>query len=120
MAPAPPTVEEGLTAARGWAEEHGHLLAPGLNATYQGYKVGIWLKNHRAAIRRAQELEQRRAEGLPVESAAGAMSAGAARAAEDRPAWCPAWPVECGSAASTSSGSHLEEAGGTLPTEPGE
>ncbi|MFE6098125.1 helicase associated domain-containing protein [Streptomyces massasporeus] len=31
--------EEGLAAARGWAAEAGHLLAP-LDATFQGYKVG--------------------------------------------------------------------------------
>lgn len=29
--------EEGLTAARGWAAEHGHPLAP-LDATHQGYR----------------------------------------------------------------------------------
>jgi hypothetical protein len=65
--------EEGLSAARGWAAEHGHLLAP-LDATYQGYRVGIFLKNARAAARKAQEIDQRRAEGLPVESSAGALS----------------------------------------------
>ncbi|MFE0685791.1 helicase associated domain-containing protein [Streptomyces sp. NPDC058961] len=32
--------EEGLTAARGWAAENGHLLAP-LDATFQGKAVGI-------------------------------------------------------------------------------
>lgn len=58
---------EGLAAARGWAAEHGHLLAP-LDAAYQGAAVGIWLKNARAAARKAQEIEQRRAEGPPVES----------------------------------------------------
>ncbi|MFE5398627.1 helicase associated domain-containing protein [Streptomyces sp. NPDC056568] len=31
--------EEGLAAARGWADEHGHLLAP-LDATFQGHRVG--------------------------------------------------------------------------------
>ncbi|MGW7824813.1 helicase associated domain-containing protein [Streptomyces puniciscabiei] len=36
--------EEGLAAARGWAQDNGHLLAP-LDATFQGYKVGIWMKN---------------------------------------------------------------------------
>ncbi|MFD6174833.1 helicase associated domain-containing protein [Streptomyces coeruleorubidus] len=46
--------EEGLAAARGWAAETGHLLAP-LDATYQGYRVGIFLKNARAAARRAAE-----------------------------------------------------------------
>ncbi|MFE2267129.1 helicase associated domain-containing protein [Streptomyces griseosporeus] len=33
------TWEEGLVAARGWAEEQGHLLAP-LDATHQGCQVG--------------------------------------------------------------------------------
>ncbi|MFE0845873.1 hypothetical protein [Streptomyces rochei] len=63
----------GLSAAREWAAEHGPLLAP-LDATFQGYRVGIFLKNARAAPRKAQEMEQQRAEGLPVESSAGALS----------------------------------------------
>ncbi len=85
--------EEGLAAARGWAAEHGHLLAP-LDATYQGYRVGIWLKNQRAAARKAQEVEQRRAEGLPVQSAAGALAEVRREQLEDiDPSWCPAWPV---------------------------
>ncbi|MGV9761667.1 Helicase associated domain protein [Streptomyces tricolor] len=111
--------EEGLAAARGWAETNGHLLAP-LDATYQGYKVGIWLKNARAAARRAQELEQRQAEGLPVESWSGALSQERREQLEDiDPSWCPAWPVEwqrCFHLVRL----HLEEASGTLPTEPGE
>ncbi|MFF5945769.1 Helicase associated domain protein, partial [Streptomyces althioticus] len=65
--------EEGLAAARGWAAEAGHLLAP-LDATFQGYRVGVWLKNARAAARKAAEVEQRRAQGLPVGSSAGALS----------------------------------------------
>lgn len=110
--------EEGLAAARGWAEEHGHLLAP-LDATFQGYKVGIWLKNARAAARKAQEIEQRRAEGLPVESSAGAMSAERREQLEDiDPSWCPSWPVEWQRAFHLTR-MHLE-AGGELPTEPGD
>ncbi|MET9648600.1 DEAD/DEAH box helicase [Streptomyces syringium] len=110
--------EEGLSAARGWAETNGHLLAP-LNATHQGYKVGTWLKNARAAARRAWELEQRQAEGLPVESWAGALSAERREQLEDiDPSWCPAWPVEWQRAFHLAR-LHLEEADGTLPTEPG-
>ncbi|WP_419249467.1 hypothetical protein [Streptomyces longwoodensis] len=45
-----------------------------MDATFQGAKVGIFLKNARAAARKAAEIEQRRAEGLPVESWAGALS----------------------------------------------
>ncbi|MFJ3161404.1 DEAD/DEAH box helicase [Streptomyces kanasensis] len=109
--------EEGLAAARGWAAEHGHLLAP-LDATYQGYRVGIWLKNARAAARKAAEIEQRQAEGLPVESWAGALSAERREQLEDiDPSWCPAWPVEWQRAF------HLVrlhlDAGGALPMEPG-
>ncbi|MEU9523285.1 Helicase associated domain protein [Streptomyces sp. NPDC048224] len=85
--------EEGLSAARGWAAEHGHLLAP-LDATFQGYRVGIFLKNARAAARKAQEIEQRRAEGLPVQSAAGALSDERREQLEEIDAsWCPSWPV---------------------------
>ncbi|MEV0529954.1 Helicase associated domain protein [Streptomyces sp. NPDC050439] len=110
--------EEGLSAARGWAAEHGHLLAP-LDATYQGSKVGIFLKNARAAARKAAENERRRAEGLPVETSAGALSDERREQLEDIDAsWCPSWPVtwqRC---------FHLVrmylDAGETLPTEAGE
>ncbi|MFF3742452.1 Helicase associated domain protein [Streptomyces sp. NPDC002566] len=109
--------EEGLAAARGWAAEHGHLLAP-LDATYQGYRVGTWLKNARAAARKAQQIEQRRAQGLPVQSAAGALSEERREQLENiDPSWCPAWPIEwqrCFHLVRQ----HLEE-GGALPTEPG-
>ncbi|MFE9558755.1 helicase associated domain-containing protein [Streptomyces sp. NPDC006692] len=85
--------EEGLTAARGWASEHGRLLAP-LDATCQGAPVGIWLKNARAAARKAAENERRRAEGLPVQSSAGALSETRREQLEEIDAsWCPSWPV---------------------------
>jgi hypothetical protein len=110
--------EEGLAAARGWAAEAGHLLAP-TDATYKGYRVGIWLKNARAAARKAQELEHRRAEGLPVQSSAGALSEERREQLEDiDPSWCPAWPVEWQRAFHLTR-QHLE-AGGALPTSPGD
>ncbi|MER6075357.1 Helicase associated domain protein [Streptomyces sp. NPDC001817] len=110
--------EEGLAAARGWAAQNGHLLAP-LDATHQGYKVGIWLKNQRAAARKAAEIEQRRAEGVPVGSSAGALSQERREQLDDiDPSWCPAWPVEWQRAF------HLVrlhlEAGGELPMSPGD
>ncbi|MFJ9250361.1 Helicase associated domain protein [Streptomyces sp. NPDC101776] len=109
--------EEGLSAARGWAEENGHLLAP-LDATFQGAKVGIWLKNARAATRKAIEIEQRRAEGLPVGSLAGALSDERREQLEDIDAsWCPTWPVEWQRAFHLTR-QHLD-GGGVLPTEPG-
>ncbi|MFV0137896.1 Helicase associated domain protein [Streptomyces sp. HMX87] len=110
--------EEGLAAARGWAAEHGHLLAP-LDAVHRGHKVGIWLKNARAAARRAQENERRRAEGRPGRPTAGALSQERREQLEDiDPAWCPAWPVEWQRCFHLTR-LHLE-AGGTLPTAPGE
>ncbi|MGW4551957.1 Helicase associated domain protein [Streptomyces violaceorubidus] len=110
--------EEGLSAARGWAAEHGHLLAP-LDAAFQGYRVGIFLKNARAAARKAQEIEQQRAEGLPVQSSAGALSDERREQLEDiDPSWCPSWPVEWQRCF------HLVrlrlDAGHPLPTEPGD
>ncbi|RVU16260.1 DEAD/DEAH box helicase [Streptomyces antnestii] len=108
--------EEGLTAARGWAAEHGHLLAP-LDATHQGYRVGIWLKNQRAAARKAAQSEQRRAQGLPVESSAGALSQERREQLEEiDPSWCPTWPVEWQRAFHLTR-QHLET-GGELPTQP--
>ncbi|MFJ4585182.1 DEAD/DEAH box helicase [Streptomyces echinatus] len=109
--------EEGLAAARGWAAENGHLAAP-TDATYKGYRVGIWLKNARAAARKAAEIEQRRAEGLPVQSAAGALSEERREQLEDiDPSWCPPWPVEWQRAFHLLR-QHLQ-ADGELPTEPG-
>ncbi|MFF0510233.1 helicase associated domain-containing protein [Streptomyces sp. NPDC004250] len=110
--------EEGLVASRGWAAEHGHLLAP-LDASFQGYRVGIWLKSARAAARKAQEIEQRRAEGLPVDSSAGALSEARREQLEDiDPSWWPTWPVEWQRAF------HLVrlhlDAGDPLPTSPGD
>ncbi|MEU9587098.1 DEAD/DEAH box helicase [Streptomyces werraensis] len=110
--------EEGLAVARGWAEENGHLLAP-TDATYQGYRVGIWLKNQRAAARKAAEIEQRRAEGLPAQSSAGALSQTRREQLEDiDPSWCPAWSVEWQRCFHLTR-MHLQ-AGHPLPMTPGE
>ncbi|WP_435866239.1 helicase associated domain-containing protein [Streptomyces xinghaiensis] len=110
--------EEGLAAVRGWAAEHGHALAS-LDATYQGAKVEIFLKNARAAARKAVEIEQRRAEGLPVESSAGTLLEERREQLDEiDPSWCPTWPVEWQRAFHLTR-LHLEE-GGALPTEPGD
>lgn len=103
--------EEGLAAARGWAGEHGHLLAPH-DAVHQGFKVGIWLKNQRAAARRPAE--------DPVAGAApGALSEERREQLEEiDPAWCPAWPVEWQRRFHLTR-LHLAE-GGRLPGAPGE
>ncbi|GGT45269.1 hypothetical protein GCM10010254_75260 [Streptomyces chromofuscus] len=68
--------------------------------------------------RKAAEIEQRRAEGLPVQSAAGALSEERREQLDEiDPAWCPAWPVEwqrCFHLVRL-----LLEEGGELPTAPG-
>ncbi|MGW8985060.1 Helicase associated domain protein [Streptomyces parvus] len=110
--------EEGLAAARGWAAANGHLLAP-LDATFQGAAVGIWLKNARAAARKAAENERRRAEGLPVQSSAGALSVERREQLEEIDAsWCPSWPVTWQRAFHLVR-MHLD-AGQALPTEAGD
>ncbi|MGW1185165.1 Helicase associated domain protein [Streptomyces drozdowiczii] len=110
--------EEGLSAARGWAAEAGHLLAP-TDAVFRGHRVGIWLKNARAAARRAAENEQRPVEGVRPASSAGALTDERREQLEDiDPAWCPAWPVEwqrCFHLVRL----HLQ-AGQPLPTGPGD
>ncbi|MFJ5030284.1 Helicase associated domain protein [Streptomyces sp. NPDC088560] len=109
--------EEGLAAARGWAADNGHLLAP-RDATHQGYKVGIWLKNQRAAARRARQDEQLGAGGALLTSTAGALSTARREQLDDiDPSWCPAWPVEWQRCFHLTR-RHLE-AGGELPTAPG-
>ncbi|MEU1711109.1 Helicase associated domain protein [Streptomyces sp. NPDC005706] len=109
--------DEGLAAAREWAQEHGHLAAPA-DATHAGYRVGLYLKNARAAARRAVVEEQRRAEGLPVQSAAGALSQERREQLDDiDPAWCPAWPIDWQRCFHLTR-QHLDT-GGTLPTQPG-
>lgn len=56
--------------------------------------MGIRLKNARGAGRKAHEIEQRRAEGLPVESSAGVMPPVPREQLEEiDPSWCPTWPV---------------------------
>ncbi|MFB7510526.1 Helicase associated domain protein, partial [Streptomyces broussonetiae] len=109
--------EQGLAAVRGWAAEHGHALAP-LDATHQGYKVGIFLKNARAAARKAAELERRRAEGLPVRSTAGALPEDRREQLDDiDPSWCPTWSLDWQRAFHLTR-RHLE-AGGALPVSSG-
>ncbi|MFF3257438.1 Helicase associated domain protein [Actinacidiphila glaucinigra] len=84
---------EGLSAAREWAGEHGHLLPPA-TAVWNGYPVGVWMKNQRTAGRLADTIAQRREAGLPVGSTAGALSEERRDALEAiDPSWCPSWPV---------------------------
>ncbi|MEU6996641.1 Helicase associated domain protein [Streptomyces sp. NPDC046465] len=84
--------EEGLSAARAWAAVHGHFLPPA-TAVWNGYPVGSWAKNQRAAAKLADQAEEQRAAGLPVERA-GALTQARREALDDiDPGWCPAWDV---------------------------
>ncbi|MET8241924.1 Helicase associated domain protein [Streptomyces sp. NPDC005078] len=83
--------DEGLAAARGWAAEHGHLLAPH-EATWQDYPVGIWLKNQRAAAHRAHNAET--PEQQTDRPVASSVSTERWQELDDiDPSWCPSWPV---------------------------
>lgn len=95
--------EEGLAAARGWAEEHGHLLPP-VDAVWRGAPVGVWVKNQRAAARREGPgaLSEERREALEAIDAS----------------WCPAWEISWQRAFHLTR-VHLD-AGGRLPQGPGE
>ncbi|WP_329584856.1 helicase associated domain-containing protein [Streptomyces sp. NBC_01005] len=59
---------------------------------WEGHPIGVRAENARAAVRRARENEELRAAGLPVPSAAGAMTE-ARRDELDAidPGWCPVW-----------------------------
>ncbi|MGW1848280.1 helicase associated domain-containing protein [Streptomyces sp. NPDC001966] len=86
--------EEGLTAARAWAAVHGHLLPP-VTAVWDGYPVGVWVKNQRYAARAADQVVQRREAGLGVEPSAGALTEARRAALEEiDPGWCPVWDAE--------------------------
>ncbi|MFI0742432.1 Helicase associated domain protein [Streptomyces sp. NPDC021100] len=82
--------EEGLAAAAGWAAEHRVGLAAPVDAVFQGYPVGTWLRNQRAAARRSPEP----GDDQPQVSAA-ALSDERRQALEAiDPGWCPDWAVD--------------------------
>ncbi|CAM5670939.1 DEAD/DEAH box helicase [Streptomyces mordarskii] len=89
--------EEGLAAAAAWAAEHEVGLAAPVDAVHgdSRYPVGRWLKNQRAAARRADETERRRAAGLPEPDGAAPLSEERRQALEEiDPGWCPAWSID--------------------------
>ncbi|MDQ1013128.1 hypothetical protein QFZ82_007613 [Streptomyces sp. V4I23] len=88
--------EEGLAAAAAWADEHEVGLAAPVDAVVGEYPVGRWLKNQRAAARRAAELERCRAEGLPEpEGGTAPLTDERRQALEDiDPGWCPTWSID--------------------------
>ncbi|WP_405707979.1 MULTISPECIES: helicase associated domain-containing protein [unclassified Streptomyces] len=88
---------------------------PPTTAVWEGHPIGVWAKNARAAARKAAQVAELRAAGLPVPSAAGAMT----EARQDQldaidPGWCPAW--ETGWQRCYRLVQNHIQAGGTLPT----
>ncbi|MDH2393381.1 Helicase associated domain protein [Streptomyces sp. HNM0663] len=88
--------EEGLAAAAAWAAEHEVGLAAPVDATQGEYPVGRWLKNQRAAARKADELERRRAVGVPEPDGGAAPLSDERRQALENidPGWCPNWGID--------------------------
>ncbi|MGP3777174.1 Helicase associated domain protein (plasmid) [Streptomyces sp. SDT5-1] len=109
--------DEGLAVARAWTDAHGHFLPP-TNASWNGYPIGSWAKNQRAAARLARQVAEQRAAGQPADTT-GALSEDRLEALDDiDPGWCPAWDAgwqRCLRLLQT----HLRD-GGTLPTTTGE
>ncbi|MFF4258599.1 Helicase associated domain protein [Streptomyces sp. NPDC001663] len=110
--------DEGLAAARAYATEHGHLLAPATAVGKDGYPLGTWLKNQRAAARRSLQNAERRAAGQTVASS-GELAPSRLEALEAiDPGWCPlGWDIawqRCFRLALT----HVQT-GGELPTTAG-
>ncbi|MFG2298482.1 Helicase associated domain protein [Streptomyces sp. NPDC048603] len=94
--------DEGLAAAAAWAAESGIGLAAPVDADFDGYPVGRWLKNQRAAARRAKTpLSPERRAAL----------------AEIDPGWCPEWSIDWQRAFRLAQ-RHVS-AGGALPAGPG-
>lgn len=116
--------EKGLAAAAAWAYEHHVGLAAPVDAVHGTYPVGRWLKNQRAAARRADEAEHSRADRLPDSESESENNGATALSAERRaaleeidPGWCPAWSIDW-QRAFRLAWAHVK-AGGAVPAAPG-
>ncbi|MPY36756.1 DEAD/DEAH box helicase [Streptomyces adustus] len=109
--------EAGLAVARAYAEAHSHLLPP-TTAVFDDFPIGTFMKNARAAARKAAENAQRRANGETV-SYTGELAESRAEALTDLdPGWCPAWDIIWQRSYRLTL-AHVK-AGGALPAGPGE
>ncbi|MFC9842974.1 Helicase associated domain protein [Streptomyces sp. NPDC060223] len=87
--------DAGLDVARSYAAVHGHFLPPA-SAVWggDGFPIGVWAKNQRAAARRTQQNALRRMRGEAGVSSAGDLSEGRLGSLEDvDPGWCPEWEI---------------------------
>ncbi|CAL9327448.1 helicase associated domain-containing protein [Streptomyces sp. enrichment culture] len=111
--------EQGIAVARSYTAAHGHFLPP-TNAVWEGFPIGVWAKNQRAAARRTLHNAERRAAGETVPSGAGEPPDSRMEALEALdPAWCPTgWDIAWQRTFHLTR-THLA-AGGTLPHNPGQ
>ncbi|QQM38063.1 Helicase associated domain protein [Streptomyces liliifuscus] len=85
---------EGLTVAHAWAAAHGHLLPPATAVAEDGFPIGTWTKNQRAAARRTLQNTERRAAGETGIPSTGELPESRMEALEAiDPGWCPAWEI---------------------------
>ncbi|MFI0545262.1 Helicase associated domain protein [Streptomyces sp. WSLK1-3] len=111
--------EAGLAVARDYAAVHGHCL-PGASVVWDGYPLGVFLKNARAGAKKARENAVRRANGETGISSAGELSQSRMEAlAEIDPGWAPeGWDVAWQRSYRLLL-AHVK-AGGAVPAVPGE
>ncbi|MET9914312.1 Helicase associated domain protein [Streptomyces sp. NPDC006476] len=85
--------EAGLDVARAYAAVHGHCL-PSASVVYDGFALGVFMKNARQSARKARENAARRANGETDVSYAGELSAERREALDEiDPGWCPEWDI---------------------------
>ncbi|MGW0087364.1 Helicase associated domain protein [Streptomyces sp. NPDC003393] len=111
---------EGLAVARSYAAAHGGILLPPATAVWEGYPIGTWAKNLRAAARKTFQNAERRAAGETGVPRAGELPESRLEALEAiDPGWCPlGWDIAW---QRTFRLTHTHvKAGGALPTVAGE
>ncbi|MCX5355923.1 DEAD/DEAH box helicase [Streptomyces mirabilis] len=110
---------EGLAVAQEWAAVHGHFLPPTTAVWDDGFPIGVWAKNQRAAARRTRENAERREYGETAVTGAGELPQSRLDALDAiDPAWCPAWGIDWQRAFHLTH-AHVR-AGGALPVRAGE
>ncbi|MER7841547.1 Helicase associated domain protein [Streptomyces sp. NPDC096040] len=110
--------ETGLAVARSYADTHSHLLPP-TGAVWDDFPIGTFMKNARAAARKAAENAERRENGETGVSYAGELPESRMAALADLdPGWCPAWEISWQRIYRLVL-AHVK-AGGTLPAKAGE
>ncbi|MFC4326504.1 helicase associated domain-containing protein [Streptomyces andamanensis] len=83
--------DDMLEVARSYADAHGHLVPPA-TAVWEGQPVGTWLKNQRAAARKAAVNAARRAAGETGGPSTGELPESRREVLEAIDAgWCPVW-----------------------------